>query len=101
MNFWPFFDQKPPLKTPPKNPKIGPMRGLAAGEYSHRGNIFSLRFQPSDVYSYFHANAESSVLDLLPPLFELLHCRDGSLSLSSEEFCMVDISSMIASICTC
>jgi hypothetical protein len=66
-----------------------------------RDDIFSLRFQPSDVYSYFHANAESSVLDLLPPLFELLHCRDGSLSLSSEEFCTVDISSMIASICTC
>ena len=75
---------------------------LCSSRYNiRRDDIFNLHFQPCDIYSYFHTNAESSVLGLLPPLFELLHCRDGSLNLSSDEFCMVDISSMIASICTC
>ena len=75
---------------------------LCSSRYDiRRDDILNSHFQPCDIYSYFHANAESSVLGLLPPLFELLQCRDGSLSLSSDEFCMVDISSMIASLCTC
>ena len=62
-------------------------------------DILNLHFQPRDIYSYFRANTDSSVL--LSPLIELLQCRDGSLSLSSGDFNMADISSMIDSICTC
>jgi hypothetical protein len=62
-------------------------------------DIVNLQFQPRDIYSYFRANTDISVL--LYPLIELLHCRDGSLSLSSGDFNMADISSMIDSICTC
>jgi len=61
-------------------------------------NIINLHFQPRDIYSYYHTNEGSSAL--LPSLFELLQCIDGSLSLSSSEFNRADISSMIDSVCT-
>jgi hypothetical protein len=56
-------------------------------------DILNLRFQPRDIYNYYRASVGSSVL--LSPLIELLQCRDGSLGLSSSEFNMADISSMI------
>jgi len=61
--------------------------------------ILNLRFQPRDIYSSFRVNVGSSVL--ASPLIELLQCRDGSLSLSSSDFNMSDVSSMIDCICTC
>jgi len=56
-------------------------------------NILNLHFQPRDIYIYYRTNEGSSAL--LSSLFELLQCRDGSSSLSSSEFNMVDTSSMI------
>jgi len=56
-------------------------------------NILNSHFQPRDIYSFYRANVGSS--SLLFSLIELLQCRDGSLSLSSSEFNVADISSMI------
>ena len=64
-------------------------------------DILTLHFQPRDIYHYVRANTDSSVLSLIHPLIELLKCRDGSLNLSSDVFCLADISSMINSLCTC
>jgi len=61
-------------------------------------NILNLHFRQRDIYSYYRANVSSSAL--LSSLIELLQCRDGSLSLSSSEFNMARISSMIDYICT-
>ena len=47
-----------------------------------REEILNLHFQSRDIYSYFHANSDSSVL--LAPLMELLQCRDGNLRLSND-----------------
>jgi hypothetical protein len=70
-----------------------------SSRYKIRFNdILNLQLQPHDIYNYYRANVDSSVL--LPPLIELLQCRNGSASLSSSEFNMVDISSMIDFICT-
>jgi len=60
--------------------------------------ILNLRFQPRDIYSTFRVSVGSSVL--ASPLIELLQCRDGSLSLSSSDFNMSDVSSIIDCICT-
>jgi len=63
-------------------------------------NIINFHFQPARViYSYYYTKRIGSSA-LLSPLIELLLCRDGSLSLSSSEFIMADISSMIDYICT-
>jgi len=61
-------------------------------------NIINLHFQPRDIYCYYRTNEGSSAL--ISSLFELLQCRDVSLSLSSREFSTADISSMIDYICT-
>jgi hypothetical protein len=64
-------------------------------------DILNMQFQSRDIYLYVSANTDSSVLSLLHPLIELLQCRDGSLNLSSDDFCMADTSFMIYSLCTC
>jgi len=51
-------------------------------------NIINLHFQARHIYSYCRANVGSSAL--LSSLIELLQCRDGSLSLSSSAFNIVD-----------
>jgi len=61
-------------------------------------NILNLHFQSRDIYSYYRTNEGS--LALLSSLIQLLQYREDSLSLSSSEFNMADISSMIDSMCT-
>jgi len=64
-------------------------------------NILNLHFQHArDINSYCRANVNSSAF--LSSLIEFVQCRprDGSLSLSSSEFNMAEISSMINYICT-
>jgi len=56
-------------------------------------NIINLHFQLRDIYGHCSAIVDSSAL--LSSLSERLQCRDGSLSLSSSEFNMADISSII------
>jgi len=53
-------------------------------------NILHLHIQPRDIYSYYRANVCSAAL--LSSLIEPLQRRDGSLSLSNNEFNMPDIS---------
>jgi len=54
-------------------------------------NIINLHFQSRDIYSKYRAKEGSSAL--LSPLIKPLQRRDGSLSLSSSEFNMAEISS--------
>ena len=63
-------------------------------------DILDMQFQSRDILSRVNSNTDSSILSLLHPLTELLHCRDGSLNLSSDDFCMADVSFMIFSLCT-
>ena len=65
-------------------------------------SIHNLHFQSRDfvifTVTFVQAHAGSSVL--LSPLIELVQWIDGSVSFSSSEFSMADISSMIDLICT-
>jgi len=89
------------LPTTPQHPASIIGRNLPNCSLRYKinlNNIINLHFHPRDIYSYYRTN-EGRVA-LLSSLFELLQCRDGSLSSSISEFSMADILSMIDYICT-
>ena len=62
-------------------------------------NILTQEFQPCNIDRYCVASEDNSIVTSL--LAELLQCRDGTLSLSDNNFDMSDVTTMIDLLCTC
>jgi len=61
-------------------------------------SIMNTDIQPQDIIGRINVN--DNHLAVLPLLWELLRCRDGTLCLSNHNFVMSDIITMINYLCT-